>query len=212
MPIAAHKAICEQIMRTLKRAGYWSKKQLETNDRIKSRQHHGFDMGKLTPSSLFYLPCQAANPADSFFIDHNSPERQPLDPYLWAGYAANHHRPLPEPVVEPVAQPVPIPPTKCPKLRRFREMMAAEEAAKAQDDREQHQAAAIDRWHQTPAKAGNQAFFQLGADLRGTGMGMADIGTTLRDEAHHARHPAERRSQIRYIMRTLAKWSRQPAA
>ena len=62
MPIAAHKAIGEQIMRTLNRAGYWSKKQLEANERIKSRKHHGFDMGKLTPSSLFYLPCQAREP------------------------------------------------------------------------------------------------------------------------------------------------------
>ena len=29
-------------------------------------------------------------------IDHNSTSRQPLDPYEWAGYAANHHRPEPE--------------------------------------------------------------------------------------------------------------------
>ena len=72
MPIAAHRAIGEQIMRTVNRAGYWSKKQLEANDRIKSRLCHGFDMGKLTPSSLFYLPCQAENPAHSFFIDHNA--------------------------------------------------------------------------------------------------------------------------------------------
>ena len=58
--------------RLANRAGYWSKKQLEANDRIKSRLCHGFDMGKLTPSSLFYLPCQAENPAHSFFIDHNA--------------------------------------------------------------------------------------------------------------------------------------------
>ena len=61
MPIVAHKAIAEQIMRTVNRAGYWSKKQLKTNPRIKSRKRHGFDMSKLTPSSLFYLPCQAKN-------------------------------------------------------------------------------------------------------------------------------------------------------
>src|SRR6516165_10197975 len=75
MPIAAHKAIGEQIMRTLNWDGYWSQKQLETNERIKSRQHHGFDMGKLALSSLFYLPCQARHPANSFFIDHNAPGR-----------------------------------------------------------------------------------------------------------------------------------------
>ena len=62
MPIAAYKAIGEQIMRTVNRAGYWSQKQLEADPRIKSRKTHGFDMGKLTPSSLFYLPCQAENP------------------------------------------------------------------------------------------------------------------------------------------------------
>ena len=49
-------------------------------------------MGKLTPSSLFYLPFQAQNPANSFLIDHNALGRQPIDPYVWAGYAANHYR------------------------------------------------------------------------------------------------------------------------
>jgi hypothetical protein len=118
MPIAAHKAIAEQIMRTLNREGYWSKKQLEKNDRIKVRRHHGFDMGKLTACSLFYLPCQAANPANSFFMDHNGTGRQPIDPYVWAGYAANHHRPAPEPVAiaEPavtIPQRTDIPTSKC---------------------------------------------------------------------------------------------------
>ena len=97
MPIAAYKAIGEQIMRTVNRAGYWSQEQLDADTRIKSRKTHGFDLGKLTPSSLFYLPCQAQNQADSFFIDHNSTSRQPLDPYVWAGFAAIHHRPEPEP-------------------------------------------------------------------------------------------------------------------
>ena len=165
MPIAAYKAIGEQIMRTLARDGYWSKKQLEADSRIKSRKHHGFDMGKLTPSSLFYLPCQAENPANSFFIDHNSASRQPLDPYVWAGYAANHHRPEPEssatvaatatPIVAEPVQP-PMPATDCPKLRLMREMIAAEEAAKFRDDRAQRQTAAIQKWLGAPAESGNR--------------------------------------------------------
>ena len=60
----------------MNRAGYWSRTQLDADPRIKSRKHHGFDMGKLTPSSLFYLPCQAQNPRGSFFIDHNSDQPQ----------------------------------------------------------------------------------------------------------------------------------------
>jgi hypothetical protein len=206
MPIVAHEAICQQIMRTLARDGYWSRKQLDADPRIKSRKTHGFDMGKLTPSSLFYLPCQAENPAHSFFIDHNSAGRVPLDPHVWAGYAANHHRPSPELAVTPtVAEPVqqPMPPTVCPKLRLMREMIAAEEAAKVQNDRAQRQEAAIQKWRSAPAESGHAAYFQLGVDLRSAGMSMADIEATLGQEAGYGRHPAERRREIARIMRTL---------
>jgi hypothetical protein len=217
MPIAAYKAIAEQIMRTVNRAGYWSKKQLETNDRIKSRKHHGFDMGKLPPSSLFYLPCQAENPVDSFFIDHHSPGRVPLDPYVWAGYAANHLRPVQDPaetVATTVARPVQraMPTTECPKLQRMREMIAEEEAARHHDNLSRRTAAAIERWHGTPAEGGNRAFFQLAVDLCGAGMTMTDIDSILRQEACYGRHPSERRAQIRYIMRTLRTSSRRLAA
>ena len=170
MPIAAHRAIGEQIMRSVNRAGYWSKKQLEANERIKSRKHHGFDMGKLTPSSLFYLPCQAENPAHSFFIDHNSPDRAPIDPYIWAGYAANHRRPAPEPVatVSPTVVPLeqrPMPVTDCPRLRRMRELLAEEEAAKFRDDRAQRQAAAIDRWRVASSGDGNRSVLPAWASI-----------------------------------------------
>ena len=208
MPIAAHRAIGEQIMRSVNRAGYWSKKQLEANDRIKSRKHHGFDMGKLTPSSLFYLPCQAENPAFSFFIDHNSPDRAPIDPYIWAGYAANHRRQAPEPVatVSPTVVPLeprPMPVTDCPRLRRMRELLAEEDAARYRDDRAQRQAAAIDRWRAASLGDGNRRFFQLGRDLCGAGMSTTDIDSILRQEAGYAHHPSQRRDQIRGVMRTL---------
>jgi hypothetical protein len=209
MPIVAHEAICQQIMRTVNRAGFWSSDQLAADARIKSRKTHGFDMGKLTPSSLFYLPCQAQDPRDSFFIDHNSASRQPLDPYVWAGYAANHVRPTsPEasktitPIVAEPVQP-PMPTTVCPKLRQVREMISAEEAAKVQDDKAQRQEAAIQKWRAAPAETGNRAFFQLGVDLRGAGLSMADIDSVLRQEAGYARHPAERRRETKGIMRTL---------
>ena len=217
MPIAAYKAIGEQIMRTVNRAGYWSPEQLATDTRIKSRKHHGFDLGKLTPSSLFYLPAQAQDPLNSFFIDHNSASRQPLDPYVWAGYAANHHRPEPGPsatVAQPVSPtvPEPLPPTVCPKLRQVREMIAAEAAAKVQDDWGQRQEAAIQKWRAAPAETGNRAFFQLGVDLRSAGLSMADIEVTLRQEAGSARHPAERRRETKSVIRTLRGSSRRLAA
>ena len=207
MPIAAHKAIGEQIMRTLNRAGYWSKKQLEANERIKSRKHHGFDMGKLTPSSLFYLPCQAAEPGEQLLhrpqLTRSSAARsvclgricrQPSSTGAGAVEVAANVFAL------PVLQP--MPPTDCPKLRRMRELIAEEEAAKAQTNLVQRQAAAIERWRSTTVN-GNDAFFRLGRDLERTGMSLADIDATLRQEAGNGPHPSERRVQIKYIMRSL---------
>ena len=63
-----------------------------------------------------------------------------------------------------------------------------------------------------PAKSGNEAFFQLGVDLRSAGLSMAEIEDDLRQEAGNARHPAERRREIKSIMRTLRGSSRRLAA
>ena len=105
-----------------------------------------------------------------------------------------------------------MPPTNCPKLQRMRELPAEEAAAKVQNDRAQRQAAAIQTWHDTPARGGNEAFFQLGVDLRSAGMSMADIEATLRQEAGYARSPTERRREIKNIMRRLGGSSRRMAA
>ena len=105
-----------------------------------------------------------------------------------------------------------MPPTNCPKLRRMRELLAEEAAAKVQNDRAQRQAAAIQKWRAAPAEAGHAAFFQLGVDLRSAGLSMSDIELTLRQEAGYARHPTERRREINGIMRTLRGSSRRLAA
>jgi hypothetical protein len=217
MPIAAHRAIADQIMRTINRDGYWSKKQLETNQRIKSRKHHGFDMSKLTPSSLFYLPCQSEHQDGSFFIDHNGKGRTALDPYVWAVFAANHHRPTPdlaEVAANTAVQPVPpaMPPTECPKLRRMRELIAEEEVVRLAAYRQQRRAAAIEKWRCAPPERGNEAFFRLGVELRRLGFCDRDIKDTLRLEAAFARHPSQRRAQIKSIMRELRGSARRVAA
>ena len=110
-------------------------------------------------------------------------------------------------VAEPVQQPMPT--TICPKLRRMRELLVEEAAAKAQNDRAQRREAAIQKWRAAPAEAGHSAFFQLAVDLRGTGLSMAEIENIIRLEAGNARHPAERRREIKSIMRTLeGSWRR----
>ena len=105
-----------------------------------------------------------------------------------------------------------MPATDCPKLRRMRELLAEEDAARYRDDRMQRQAAAIDRWRGALLGDGNRGFFQLGRDLRGAGMALTEIDAILRQEAGYAHHPAERRAQIGSIIRTLGGSSRRLAA
>jgi hypothetical protein len=84
----------------------------------------------------------------------------------------------------------------------MRELIAEEEAAKADTYRSRRQAETIDRWRSTTVN-GNDAFLRLGRDLSRIGMSFADIDATLWQEAGYGRHPSERRAQIKYIMRSL---------
>jgi hypothetical protein len=98
-----------------------------------------------------------------------------------------------------------MPPTKCPKLRLVRELLRDEQMAKFHDRRINRQQAAVEKWHSAPAKGGNAAFFQLGVDLCGIGLSLLEIETMLRQEAIHAYHPSQRRSEIKGNMRTLSQ-------
>ena len=210
MPIAAYRAIAGQIMRTVNDAGYWSKEQLTDNRRIKSGRHHGFDMSKLTPSSLFYLPVQASDPGDSFFLDYNEARRLPLDPYAWADYASNHAMPEPEQIVAPVVElpaPKPLPTTISPELQALSENLRSHHAANANVALAVRRDRAIQRWRieGTAPHVGNRKFFDLGRDLANTGMTDAEIADILHAEAGFSRTPDDRRKQVQSILRSLRR-------
>jgi hypothetical protein len=183
MPAEVYRLIVEQIMRTLNKGGYWSDQQIAKNQRIKSPKRHGFDMSKLVPSSLFYLPSQAADPKGSFFHDYAGPQRAPLDPYAWAGYAANHARPALVPVPTGPA------PDRTPDARQ------------AQFD------SIIATWRREGGKpgVGNREFFKLGSALAKAGMDNAEVEATLRAEASYARTPADRRRQVKSVIDTIRR-------
>lgn len=105
-----------------------------------------------------------------------------------------------------------MPQTACPKLRRVRELLLEEQVAKVDNQRAERRQDAIDKWRNAPAKSGNQAFFQLGVDLRNAGVAMSDIEATLWHESSQARHPVERRAEITGIVRTLRQGNRRTIA
>jgi hypothetical protein len=206
MPVAAYKAIVGQIMRTVSGAGYWSKQQLKDDRRIKDGKHHGFDMSKLTPSSLFYLPAQAANPADSFFLDYDEARRAPLDPYVWAEYASNHVLPE-EDVSVAIVTTYSHPPTIPPRGSVVTDLAGDHSSERASDGLAARRERAIQKWRDAAStpKIGNRKFFDLGRDLANTGMDDADIARNLHAEAGFGRSPDQRRKQVKSILRSLRR-------
>jgi hypothetical protein len=142
-----------------------------------ARQQSGLDWSKRLPTSLFYLPSQAADPSQSFFRDYNEALRVPLDPIPWISNG-----------------PMPLQPElgECPDLN--------------DDGREIDEAqvqTAISNWRSSPQGFGNDNFFKFALDLRRAGMNTGQIETMLRSEAAFGRSPNERRAQIPSIIKSL---------
>ena len=102
MSIDVHADIVAQVAKSLNRRGYFSRKQLEKRAaKGLGGKCHGFDTPKFSPSSLFYLPAQAAaGPSASFFLSLDGGVRQAIDPYRWIDKSIIDKRPEPPPVVD----------------------------------------------------------------------------------------------------------------
>jgi hypothetical protein len=164
----------DQIVAKIEDGGYWVK------DRKGGLPPSGLDTSKRTPTSLFYLPCQAKNHADSFFLDYyHDNSRDVLDPKMWIG---NNVVPfLKEPRRSLLAQPTTIDQGKV--------------------------ATATEVWRQSvncPGE-GNERFWQFAVELRSAGMNLEQIKATLEAEAANGRSPKKRKGQIRWIMKSLAQ-------
>ena len=78
MHVQAYREVVQQIVQTVEQEGYCSKKHP-----VPGQPRHGIDASKFTPCSLFYLPCQARNPEESFFHDYGQSRRKLLDVAHW---------------------------------------------------------------------------------------------------------------------------------
>jgi hypothetical protein len=135
-------------------------------------------MDEKSPTSLYFLPCQAADPKQSFLTYYDRPERSALDPLPWI---TNNIIPLqsgPTNWSDSITEDTPVDRTVAPR--------------------------AITDWRQkTPPHHGNERFFLLAVNLRKAGMDADQIKETLEAEAKFGRSPMERRAQIRSIMNSL---------
>lgn len=191
MTVEADAAIKRMIFAELSRAGYDAKG-------TGGRQCHGFDVSKITPSSLFYIPCRAKGSEDAFFAEYDGEE---LDPFAWL------ERPTvtgifdPQPTYEhaPADAAPAVPVAKDDKLNAIRAKLAAPAAASVEDQIEQ----AKQTYLAVPAgiERRNVEFFKLGARLQRLGLSLAEVEQHLRATANDA----DRRKQVKSIISTLRR-------
>lgn len=196
----AHGLVLGEILHRVNKGGYWSPMDLKARPRMKSRLTHGFDLSKLTASSIFYLPAQAAHPKGSFFRDFAGAERGPLEPANFIKWAIEHG------IGEAGERPVGahgVSAVNCgggsAKLRAVR--AAISNAGVNQSKRD----AAINGWRSAGQGVGasNRDFWSLALGLKRAGLTGADLRDTLYDEAIYARSSVDRRRDIPRIIRSL---------
>lgn len=182
VPVDGYERLFDLIAAKIEDAGFIVERGRGKKAAVRSNvnlRRSGLDWSKRPASSLFYLPCQAKEPCESFFTDYNGSGREVLDPLLWIEHS----------VIPITLEPKPL--TRC----EPKEVNAAG-VEKARSE-----------WRQSsnfPGE-GNTRFFQFAVDLRGAGLCLIEIEATLRAEANFGRSPKKRLNQIKSVMRSLAQ-------
>jgi hypothetical protein len=153
----AHSRLYAEIAAKLEDAGYEVPQWREGGRGRKFTHQSGLDWSKSYPHSIFYLPSQAQDPAQSFFVDYAGEGRAVLDPLLWV---ENSVVP-PQPEVEAGFE-------RLPHSNEVNEAMVQ---------------AATANWRGSKAHPGegNQRFFEFALALRRAGVGIHDIGARISD-------------------------------
>jgi len=150
---------------------------------------HGFDVGKFVASSLFYAPCQAKLPNDSFFNDYSGDMREPLNPYQ---------------MVRNDIRPVQIWENRIEKRSQGGARSTPNANASPTADHSLVDAALM-KWRNTPKGHGNKSFFDLAVGLRRAGLSLQEIRPHLCREACTARSPHDRKADINGIMKSISR-------
>ncbi len=172
----AYKLLWDEIAAKFEDAGYWvDKKKQQIGLRAS-----GLDASPKNPNSLFFAPCEAKNPADSFFIDYNEQSRQLLDPRLWI---ENN-----------------VVPFRVPLIAEDQPFIEQRQVNWVKVEK------ATDEWRQADHREGdNPRFYQYARKLKWFGMSLPEIERKLRSEVQSANDPIKRRTKIPSIIASLER-------
>jgi hypothetical protein len=148
----------------------------------KSVPASGLDLIKKTPTSLFYLPCQAKQPTDSFFYDlYHDDSRETLDPKNWIEHS--------------------VIPFSRPAIRHH-------QSGRTFDQAKLDNATSIWRDSINYPGEGGTRFWKYALELWAAGMDFEQIETQLQNESGNGRTPSKRRKQIPSILKSLRQSNR----
>jgi len=191
MSVEADGMIKHMIMQVINHAGYKSKK-VKDDDRV-----HGFDMGKLTASSIFFIPCKRPGDNAAFFTEYPGTE---LDPVLWLTNPTISSLFDPESEPAPAVLVTPID-TSCDQLTRVRAQLTQDSAIVLNKDARINHAKANYLAVPTGMKQRHSAFFKLGVMLLYLGCSLTEISEHLLSVAQDKK----RRDQIKSVLSSIRK-------
>jgi hypothetical protein len=174
--------IYDQIASKLVESGYGVERGGKRGRKKKGNRRSGLDWGKRSPTSLFYLPCQAQGSRHSFFADYDQPGRVALPVLTWLENAS-------------LSQFIP---NERPRYQQGTILNAG-------DVDSWRVGQAKTQWRQAPEGTGNDAFFHLGLECKLAGMNRSQIEPVLKEEVRFARAHSikDRKAQIPSILRNL---------
>ena len=183
----AYERLWDIFARKIERAGYqvWKKKR---GDKTTFKNgHSGLDDSKRSAASMFFLPCQAKDPTQSFFDVYDGPERTVLDSLAWLNNTLRLD--YPEPVV------IPFPNNIQRTVKQEKVRIATEE------------------WRMANHSEGdNDRFYRYAQKLQWAGMSSPEIERELQSEVQFANDPMKRRTKIKSIMSSLKQSTTRKAA
>jgi hypothetical protein len=191
---AIYLSLIEQIVQVLRDEGYVSDTEIARGQAQHGRtwRHHGFDVGKFCPSSLFYAPCQAEERSGSFFCDYQGRARKPLDVREWI--ESDYHS-VKHDLVESVA------------INDNQRDIGENDScpARSRPFPDAQVMTAITDWRGTAVGNGHRAFFKLALALKRAGLSLDEIASQLSSGTKYARSPRERRADIPNILKALGR-------
>ena len=194
LTVDVYKHLVGIIKTRLANKKYYSNEYLKKYPNAKS---HGFDESKFTPSALFYLPCKSGY-KDSFFHEFVDESRRILNPYCEIN-RSNGFEPILDDVSASVEVAGVLETTSTDRLAKLRSRAVSFENDNIQKE--------IDKVCAECAMAkpgdGNRQFFILAHRLERLGVDRFDAEQHLRITASQMRSPAERRAEIKPLIKKI---------